>query len=196
MSNNIEFKDLWQKKTSEPPNLSEVYALANKAKKQLFIKTILINIIFGLTAAFIITIWVYYKPQLLTTKIGICLTILAISSFILAQNSILPFLKKEKDNFNLNDYLLQLKNIRKKEMFMQTTMMNIYFILLSLGILLYMYEYVEKTFLSIIFAYGITILWFAFNWFYLRPKTIKKQQEKSNLLITKFENLQKQLTEQ
>lgn len=195
MSNNIAFKDLWQKKISEPPNLSEVYSLANKAKRQLLIKTILINIIYGLTAAFIIAIWVYYKPEFLTTKIGICLTILAISSFVLAQNRILPYLKIEKNNINLNDYLLQLKNMRKKEMFMQTTMMNIYFVLLSLGILLYMYEYVAKTFLSISLTYGITLAWFAFNWFYLRPKTIKKQQAKTNLLIAKFEDLQKQLGE-
>lgn len=196
MSNNIEFKDLWQKRTSEPPNLSEVYSLANKAKRQLLVKTILINIIYSLTAAFIIAIWVYYKPQLITTKIGISLTILAISLFILAQNSILPYLKKEKDNVNLNDYLLQLKSIRQKEIFMQTTMMNIYFILLTLGLLLYMYEYVAKTFLSLTLTYGITLAWIAFNWFYLRPKTIKKQQDKTNSLITKFEDLQKQLTEQ
>ena len=196
MSNNIEFKDLWQKKICEPPNLSEVYYLANKVKRQLFIKTILINIILGSTAAFIIVIWIYYKPQLPTTQIGICLTILAIFSFVLAQNRILPHLKKEKDDVNLNDYLLKLKNIRQKEMFMQTTMMNLYFVLLSLGILLYMYEYVAKTFLSISLTYGITLAWFVFNWFYIRPKTIKKQQNKTNLVITKLENLQKQLTEQ
>jgi hypothetical protein len=108
----------------------------------------------------------------------------------------MPYLKKEKDNVNLNDYLLQLKNMRQIEMFMQTTMMNIYFVLLTLGILLYMYEYVAKTFLSISIAYGITIAWFAFNWFYTRPKTIKKLQDKTNLLITKFEELQKQLSQQ
>lgn len=195
MSNHIAFKDLWQRKSAEPPSLSEIYGLAAKSKRGLLKKTMLINFIYGITAVFIIGIWLYYQPQLLTTKIGISVTIIAISSFVMAQNRMLPLLKKEADNVTLNDYLEQLKQIRQKELFMQTTMMNVYFVLLSIGILLYMYEYVAKNFLSISVTYGISIAWIAFNWFYLRPKTIKKEQNKTNSLIAKFENLQKQLGE-
>ena len=132
----------------------------------------------------------------ITTKIGICLVIFAILSFVFVQNRILPYLKKEKDILNLNEHLIQLKKMRQKELFIQTSMMNFYFFFLSLGIFLYMYEYVSKTLLSIILTYGITAAWFALNWFYIRPKGIKKQQEKTNSLIAKFENLQKQITEQ
>lgn len=196
MSSKIELKDLWQKKISEPPKLAEVYSLANKAKRQTLLKTIFIIIILCLTAAFIISIWVYHQPQFLSTKIGICLTILAIASVVLVQIRMLPYLKKEKDNTSVNDYLNQLKNLRKKELFLQTTMMNFYFIILSLGVFLYMYEYVPKTFLSISLTYGITLAWFAFNWFYIRPKSIIKQQEKTNSLIAKLEDIQKQLKEE
>lgn len=195
MSNNIELKDLWQQKTGNPPDWREVYTLANKAKRQLLIKTILLNIVLLTTGILITAIWYYNKPQLLSTNIGICLTILAITTIVLAQTSMLPHLKKVKDHVNLNDYLVQLKTIRQKELFMQTTMMNVYFVLLSCGVLLYMYEYVPKTFLSITSTYGITMAWLAFNWFYLRPKSIQKQRKKTNELIAKFENLQKQLAE-
>jgi len=194
-NNNITIEDLWQSKTSQIPNLSEIYNLADKAKRKLLFRTIIINVTYMLTTAFILAIWVNYNPKLLSTKIGICLSILAILSFVLAQNRMLPYLKKENDNINLNDYLIQLKELRKKEHFMQTTMLNIYFAMLSLGILLYMYEYVAKTPLSILLTYGPTIGWFVFNWFYLRPKTLKKQQIKTNELISKFENLQKQIAE-
>lgn len=85
MSTNIEFKDLWQKKVSEPLQLSQVYALANKAKRQLLVKTISINVILCLTAVFILAIWVYFKPKLVSTKIGICFTIIAISLLVLAE---------------------------------------------------------------------------------------------------------------
>ncbi len=195
MSNNIELKDLWQKKIAEPPGVNEIYQLVTTSKKQLLKKTILINLIYGATSVLIIGIWVYYQPQLLTTKVGISLTIIAITTFVLAQNRLLPLLKKGKDSVNLSEYLVQLKQIRQKEVFMQTTMMNVYFVLLSTGILLYMYEYVAKNFRSIFVAYGTTIAWIAFNWFYLRPKSIKKQQEKTNSLIEKLEGLQKQLEE-
>jgi len=196
MSNNIDFKDLWQKKISEPPALSELFSLASKLKRQLLIKTVLLNIVLLLTAAIIIGIWIYYKPQLITTKIGISLVIFAIFSFVFVQSRILPYLKNEKEILSLNEYLIQLKKLRQKELFIQTTMMNIYFILLALGVFLYMYEYVPKTLLSISLTYGITAAWFALNWFYIRPKGIKKQQEKTNSLIAKFEILQKQITEQ
>jgi hypothetical protein len=196
MSNNIDFKDLWQKKISEPPALSELVSLASKLKRQLLIRAILLNIVLLITAAIIIGIWLTYKPQFITTKIGICLVIFAIISFVFVQNRILPYLKKEKDILNLNEHLIQLKKMRKKELFIQTTMMNFYFFFLSLGIFLYMYEYAPKTLLSISLTYGITAAWFALNWFYIRPKGIKKQQEKTNSLIAKFENLQKQISEQ
>ena len=44
-------------------------------------------------------------------------------------------------------------------------------------------------------TYGITLLWIAFNWFYIRPKQIAKQQDKINGLIEKFEAINHQLEE-
>jgi hypothetical protein len=77
---------------------------------------------------------------------------------------------------------------------MQTKMLGFYFITLSLGICLYMYEYISRmTNVGAFFSYLITLTWIGFNWFYLRPKTIKKQQTKLNELISKFETLNKQL---
>jgi len=195
MNTNIELKDLWQQKETVAPNLRDMYNLASKAKRMFRKKIILSNIILGLTAALVIAIWIYSNPQMLTTKLGICLTILAISSFILAQNQVLPLLKKEKDNLNLSDYLSQLKKLRQKERFLQTTMMNVYFILLTSGVLLYMYEYTSKARWFFILGYSIIIAWFAFNWFYLRPRIIKKQQKNTNLLIEKFESIEQQLNE-
>jgi uncharacterized membrane protein YciS (DUF1049 family) len=46
-----------------------------------------------------------------------------------------------------------------------------------------------------IFAYGITSIWILFNWFYLRPKQIKKQQSKLDEIIGKFKMLNEQLNE-
>jgi amino acid permease len=77
---------------------------------------------------------------------------------------------------------------------MQTTMLNLYFILLFAGICLYMYEYTSRMkFIYAVTAYVVTLAWIAINWFYLRPKTIKKQQAKINGLIDKFEEINNQL---
>jgi len=59
-----------------------------------------------------------------------------------------------------------------------------------------MYEYTSgMTFGSGILAYALTFARIAFNWFYLRPRTIKKRQGKLGELINKFEEINNQLKE-
>ena len=93
-----------------------------------------------------------------------------------------------------HEYLQKLIEIKKKQQFMQSTVLSWYFVVLLAGICLYMYEYASrmKVFYALL-TYGVTLLWIGFNWFYLRPKQIKKQQEKINQLIGKFEEVNAQL---
>ncbi|MBZ4043437.1 hypothetical protein [Flavobacterium hibisci] len=57
-----------------------------------------------------------------------------------------------------------------------------------------MYEYASRmTILGAGLTYGITFLWILFNWFFIRPKQIKKQQDKINSLIQRFEEATHQL---
>ena len=87
MNTNIDFKDLWQQQKAVIPHVSSVYTLVNKTKRKLLLKLVFTNIALVLTSAFIIAIWIYYQPQLLTTKIGISLTIFAITLFSFELNS-------------------------------------------------------------------------------------------------------------
>ena len=92
-------------------------------------------------------------------------------------------------------YLQQLIKLKEKQSFLQKTMLNVYFILLSTGLGLYMIEYTTRmTLIWASFSYGITLSWIALNWFYFRTRTIKKQQAKINELIRRFEELSRQLT--
>ena len=73
-------------------------------------------------------------------------------------------------------------------------MLSIYFVMLGLGIVLYMIEYtMMMTTFWAIFAYTLTLAWIAFNWFFIRPRTIKKQQAKLDELIGKFSDISEQL---
>jgi len=57
-----------------------------------------------------------------------------------------------------------------------------------------MYEYTSRMKpLWAIITYGITSIWILYNWFYLRPKQIKKQKAKLDEIISKFEMLNMQL---
>jgi hypothetical protein len=75
--------------------------------------------------------------------------------------------------------------------------MLLYFILLGLGLVLYMIEYALRMSLTgAVLTYGITCLWIAINWFYFRPRIIRKQQQNLNDTITAIENMNKQFLEE
>ena len=79
---------------------------------------------------------------------------------------------------------------------MHTTMMNIYFALLSAGLALYMFEYTRRmSLVAGVVAYGVTAAWILVNWFYFRPKQIKKQQAELDKVIAKMESINGQLEE-
>ncbi|PQB06936.1 hypothetical protein BST83_07045 [Polaribacter filamentus] len=196
MNDNINFKDLWAKQTSVAPNPENLIADIKKMKQSNFKKLVFTNLLLFTHSIFIICIWIYYQPQLITTKIGIILIILAMVIFLLAYNKSYSLFKNYKNSQSNSDYLKNLIAIKSKQKFMETTILNLYFILLSIGIGLYMYEYTSrmKTIWGIV-TYGITFIWILFNWFYLRPKQINKQRAKLDSIISKFEMVNNQLDE-
>ncbi|MDM1554398.1 hypothetical protein PYS58_12810 [Chryseobacterium indologenes] len=194
MDTNINFKNIWKQQTSPKPTIEELLNKLKKFKKENLRKLILTNLLMIATCLSIAFIWYHYQPQLISTKIGIVLVILAMVIFLGAYNRIFVIFYKIDDTQSNSEYLQNLYLVKNRQKFMQTTMLNLYFIMLFLGICLYMYEYASKmSFISAILVYAAAWIWIAFNWFYIRPKTIKKQQGKIDGLINKFEEINNQL---
>jgi 4-amino-4-deoxy-L-arabinose transferase-like glycosyltransferase len=191
--NNIDFKDLWKKQSVSQPDMQDLLARLTKFKKAGLRNLWIINILLFATSAFIVFIWIYYQPQFFSTKFGIIFTILAMMIYLFAHNKLLSQYKNIETTQTNQEYLQNLIVIKKKQQFLQTKMMTFYFLALTVGICLYMYEYASRmTLLGAALTYGITLFWIIFNWFYLRPKQIKKQQSKINSLIGKFEEINHQ----
>lgn len=192
--NNIDFKDLWRKQSVSQPDMQDLLARLNKFKRAGLRSLWITNILLLATSAFIVFVWAYYQPQFISTKIGIIVTILAMMIYLFVYNKLLSTYKNIETTQTNQEYLQNLILIKKKQQFLQTTMMRFYFAALTFGICLYMYEYASRmTFLGASLTYGLTLLWMAFNWFFILPKQIKKQQAKINALIEKFEEINKQL---
>ncbi|OUL60670.1 hypothetical protein [Flavobacterium sp. AJR] len=194
MDNNIDFKDLWKKQTVSQPNIEDLLARLKQFKKA-GVRTLWItNILLFTTCAFIIFVWYTYQPKFISTKIGIVLTILAMVIYLFFYNRLVSTYKNIVTAQTNQEYLQKLILIKKKQQFMQSTMLSLYFLLLGVGICFYLYEYTSRmATLWGFFTYGVTLLWMGFNWFYIRPKQIKKQQSKLNDLIAKFEEVNNQL---
>jgi len=196
MATNIDFKNIWKQQSSQKPNMEELLGRLKKFKRENLRKLIVTNILLIITSIGIGLVWYYYQPQLITTKTGIILVILAMLIFLFAYNKLFMLFYKLDNTQTNTEYLKNLYVVQNKQKFMQTTMMNVYFIMLFAGICLYMYEYTSRMeLLYAVLAYAATFVWIGFNWFYLRPKTIKKQETKLNGLIDKFEEINQQLKE-
>lgn len=195
MADNIDFKKYWNKKKIETPAPKEIIRKANEYKRKTRFKLIAANLVLLATCMFISFIWFYYQPEFLTTKLGIVLCIVAMLVYLLFHNTLAPLLINHSLELDSKAQLKQLITLKRKQRFQQTTLLNGYFILLSLGLGLYMYEYVIRMTLPwAIFSYGIVLFWIALNAFYFRPKIIKKQQTKLNELIAQLKDLNEQLT--
>ncbi|KFF20270.1 hypothetical protein [Flavobacterium hydatis] len=194
MDNNIDFKDLWKKQTVSQPNIDELLSKLKQFKRGSLKKLMLTNILLIVTSAFIIFIWYHYQPEYISTKIGIILTVLAMTMYLFVYNKLAMFYKSIDSTQSNNDYLQKLISIKTKQQFLQSTILSLYFILLGAGLCLYMYEYALKMSLFWgIFTYVIMLFWIGIVWFYLRPKEIKKQNTKINNLISRFEEINNQL---
>ncbi|QDW19113.1 hypothetical protein [Flavobacterium sp. KBS0721] len=193
-NNNIDFKDLWKKQAVNQPNIEDILARLKQFKKSSLRSLWRTNILLTATSAFIIFVWYHYQPEFISTKIGIILAILAMVMYVGVYNRLLGTYKNIDSTQTNQEYLQQLISIRKKQQYMQSKILSWYFILLLVGICLYMYEYASRmTVFYALITYGITLLWIALNWFYIRPKQIKKQETKINHLIEKFEEINHQL---
>ncbi|ASK30690.1 hypothetical protein CEY12_11440 [Chryseobacterium sp. T16E-39] len=193
---NIDFKNIWQKQKVNQPDIKDLLNKLKQFKSKNLRKLIIANILLTLTGVFIILIWLHYLPEFVSTKIGIVLILLAMTVYLFAYNKMFALFYKTDDTQPSTEYLKNLYLIKNRQRFMETRMINTYFIMLTTGICLYMYEYASRMSITMaIVTYSITLLWIGFNWFYVRPRTIKKQQTKLNELIKKFEDISQQLKE-
>ena len=196
MNSNIDLKELWTKQETGIPDTKDLFKRVASFKRTHLKQLVYANILLLLVAIFIVLIWYYFQPEYITTKSGIVLIILAILAYLFSYNQSIPLLLKSSYEMSSADYLQQLLSLKRKQQFLQGIMTNLYFILLSTGLFLYMIEYTMRMKLSMgIVCYAITAGWIAFNWFYIKPKTIRKQREKIDGLINKFTLLTEQLSE-
>ncbi|SFC30065.1 hypothetical protein SAMN05421780_104170 [Flexibacter flexilis DSM 6793] len=194
--NSFDFNELWAKKTTQQPDVEQILGQVRKLKNKQLRNILFMNLGLLVTSLFIVWVWVKFQPEMLSTKVGIVLIILAMAIFMVASNKSIFLLKKISQTGNSHEYLQKLIAFKKQQNFMQTTMLNVYFVLLSLGLGLYMYEYAARmTWVGASLAYGITAAWILLNWFYFRPKQIRRQQAQTNQLIEQLEGITGQFGE-
>lgn len=193
-----ELQAAWQG-TPPPASLPtgpQVAALARRARWRLVGKLVVLTALLTGTLAFITYgawTWTFAYP---TTKLGMLLVLLAVAAAIAANSRLLRLLLGRTDpSSDARAYLVQLRQYQARQRVMQTTGMRIYFSLLSVGMTLYVYEFLMRNWVFGVVTYALTAGWFAFSWFYLGPRAIRRQEQAIAELIRHTEALAGQLAE-
>ncbi|MFM9838064.1 MAG: hypothetical protein ACKVOQ_07350 [Cyclobacteriaceae bacterium] len=196
MENFNELKEIWQQKSSKQPlDLNQTIKLADAYRKKQVMKTVSAFIMLLTTFGIILYVAIDYPSQLIITKIGFACVLLAIAgSLFFITDMVSVLFKKENTVSDNKTYLNRLMEFQRKQSFIHAKGISIYFILLSGGLALLMYEITRRNVSFAIGAYLVTSAWIALNWFYFRPKTIKKQKQKVKEVIDRLKEMEKQLS--
>jgi hypothetical protein len=195
MKNEMDMKTLWHKQQADDmPDISKLYKKADSIKRGTRIRLIFENVMLLSVSAFIIYIGANIDHALLTTKIGVAVMVIAMLTYLFAQNRMIPVLFKTSVTISAHEYLEQLISIKRREDFLKQVMINIYYVLLSVGISLYFIQFVHSL-VSGVLMYGLTLGWMCFAWFYLQRRGCRRRQKALTETIARLETLTRQLDE-
>lgn len=196
MEDNIDLKNIWHQQKYDHPNLEKTIRELKQYKSKSLRKTLIGNLLLITTVVLLGFLWYYLPEMFITSKIGLSLIFFAIVIFLFYFNKLTKAIKRVDTSDSNRDYLKNLNDLLSRQKFIQTNVMSLYFILLSVGLCLYLYEYtLLMNSIWSITTYAITLIWIAINWFYLRPKMVRKQESKINGLIKKFKDISRQINE-
>ncbi len=190
MQNFDELKNMWQTSKNDLPTAKEIFSEIKTTRKKMIGKNILLILLLCATFAFIVWVGGHYDYKIITTEIGIIITLIAIVVGIIFNTQLTKLMLKQNDpTLDNYAYLQQLISFRTRQRQIQTKGISIYFILLTTGIVLYMYEFAVRDLKFGIISYTVTLAWIAFNWFFIRKRSIAKHEREINKQIAGLENI-------
>jgi hypothetical protein len=194
MDNLNELKSIWlSAKTDGLPGAEEMMRMVKGFRNQKLrskwkvIGISMVSIIFwaGFT-------W-YFRPVMVSTWVGAGLTVL--SSFVLIWTNV----RSMKRFYALNDcsnkeFLAFLEQTRRNQLYYHTKTQVLGMALSTLGLVLYLYEFLYRDIRAFIIGYSVALGLMLFIWLYIRPKSFNRQTIKLNATIEKLEKIANQIS--
>jgi len=198
MQNFENIHNLWKADKGESlPDAREMIMQIKKAHKKMIRRYIVSIVILFLTFLFIGFIGWHYHFEHWTTRVGIIITLVTIILGIFFNTKLVQLLLRQGDlALDNRSFLEQLIRFRNIQHTVKSKGIALYFILLSIGIALYMVEFAERNIYFGIGAYAITFCWIAFAWFYIRKKEKNKAENEINQQIENLKRMMKEMDEE
>jgi len=193
MDNLNELKTIWlTAKANDLPTAAEMVKIARKFRYQKLRNKVL-SIVVGAGAIALMLAFSFNTPALATTTIaGMIFTLIACIILIYTNaRSMKRFI--DLKNYSNKEFIQFLEQTRRNQLYYYKYTQVTGLLFSTLGLLLFLFEFVQKsTTLSAVF-YTIAVGWTIFICFYLRPRNFKKQSVKLNNMIASLKKIDDQL---
>jgi len=194
MDNFSELKQVW---LSADVNTLPTPAQAIKAIRLFRVKKIMRGIglllLSLLLAAVMVYVVIFYRSEMLLTRIGEVCMLIAILFLIISNTHSLKRAWQLKDRNN-HDFISYLKELQVKKIGFHKRAQLIGFVFSSVGLALYLFEGVYRQQFLMIVAYFFLAVWILVNWFIIRPAAVRRKTRKLNKTIQRLETVEKQFT--
>jgi Flp pilus assembly protein TadB len=193
MDNLDDLKALWQSaKTDSLPNSKAMLQIIRKFRSQKIRNKWIVILSSALLACVIVAALFNSNFKLLTTYLGGSL--MALACVWMAVNNFRSLKRfNQLDNCSNVDFLDFIEQTRQNQIYYYKRTMGILVLLWSVGCLMYMYEASYKHSLGLIIFYSAFLVYVAVLWFFVRPRSLKKNAEKLNAMKAHLESISKQL---
>ncbi len=189
-----ELISVWKEQKANSLSSEQVLSNINAKRNKMALKLFLSVLLMLLSVVVMILVWVSIDFKQISTHLGITLMVALVFIYAIIM---LRGVLKIKNNDNLltpKEHIQQLKEIKKSQLLMSKYYINIYFLVLLLGLLLYYNEVLaEASMMFKVIAYSVTIAWLLYAQFVMNKKTTQKNQAKLDEMISSLENIEEQL---
>lgn len=175
-----EIEGMWQQQEKKAlPDASEIVKKTKKMRRKIIVKHTIGISILVLTFIYISTFLFTYQFAYTTTYIGIIVVLLTVVMGIAFRSQLIGIMLPKSDILSDSKHHLDQNLIYQSRLkFFHKAGSSLYYLSLSAGLVLYLYEFASRDFWFGIAAYAITGVWIVFSWFYLRKRNIEKHERK------------------
>jgi len=117
-TDNINFRDIWNNKNADIPNIQQIKTTAEKYRKKQLSGTVLMMLCFLATAFGMIFIWNVINFKMFTTSLGIILILIALALFIYLSYQNVNVIRTINPSISNQEYLSSLKKLQCQQLYM------------------------------------------------------------------------------
>ncbi len=187
---------VWQSQgdREDLPSIRQIIKKADAMRRKSILKHIIGIVILALTFIYIFTFLFQYDFAFVTTYIGISIVLVGIVLGLTFKSHLLSILLPKVDMLtNMNEQLSQSLLYQSRLKYFYKKGMPAYFIVLTIGFGLYIYEFASRDVGFGLIAYSITTAWIIFSWFFVRRRSSKKMLKRSDEYIQLLKSIKHQI---